>query len=170
LQFFVCREEAKKEKAEAIKKAKEEQLAEEKRKQQLKEEEEKKKADAERKKQAEAKKSKEREKKLLKSERQKLEAFCEVWYFNDSEMKCFLSLTPFQIKFCRISCSTNLPFFLQYFRSLQILYRTVFIVSGHLPEKWRYFVFPKRFLCFRLWVRVEVRVRGNTFLVKRPFR
>jgi len=31
------------------------------------------------------------------------------------------------------------------------------LVSGHLPEKWRHFVFSKKFLCFR------VRVSGNAF-------
>jgi len=39
---------------------------------------------------------------------------------------------------------------------------------GHLPEKWRHFVFPKMFLCFRVSVkirakfRVRVLVYGNT--------
>jgi len=28
-------------------------------------------------------------------------------------------------------------------------------VSEHLPEKWRHFVFPKRFLCFRVRVKVS---------------
>jgi len=46
------------------------------------------------------------------------------------------------------------------------------IVSGHLPEKWRHFVFPERFLCFGVRVRIKVyrarievrvRVSGNTF-------
>jgi len=32
-------------------------------------------------------------------------------------------------------------------------------VSRHLPEIWRHFVFPKRFLCFRVRIRVRVKVR-----------
>jgi len=45
----------------------------------------------------------------------------------------------------------------------------VAVVSWHLPEKWRRFIFPKTFLCFRVKVKVEVRVSRNTFSAKRPF-
>jgi len=36
-------------------------------------------------------------------------------------------------------------------------------VSGHLPEKLRHFVSSNTFLCFRVRLKVEVRVSGNTF-------
>jgi len=41
-------------------------------------------------------------------------------------------------------------------------------VSGHLPEKWRHFVFPKRWCVKGLGLEL-VKIHLNTFLVKRPF-
>jgi len=43
-------------------------------------------------------------------------------------------------------------------------------VSGHLPEKMTSYCFPEKVLCFRVRVEVRIRVSGNTFSVKRPFR
>ena len=98
--MFLCfREEAKKEKAEAIKKAKEEQLAEQKRLQQEKENEEKRILEQKKKKSEQAKQMKEREKKLIKSETQKLHGFCEVRnIFNYKKKLSFVISLPIFLK------------------------------------------------------------------------
>jgi len=48
------------------------------------------------------------------------------------------------------------------------------MVSGHLPEKWRHFVFPKGFCALRLGLELGLKlelaeIRINKFSIKRPF-
>jgi len=42
---------------------------------------------------------------------------------------------------------------------LNFLFDNLLRVFGHLPEKLRHFVFPKRFLCFMVRARIRVRIR-----------